>query len=71
MIAKHIVKNLGQATVAEIEMKFEGWLAPLAYKLKSKLVAEYLTMEINGLKSECEKENKTTGNILSFNGHNV
>lgn len=64
MIAKHIVKSSEQATVAEIQMKFEGWLAPLIYKLKSKLVAEYLTMEINGLKNESEKENKIVANIL-------
>jgi len=63
--AKHILIKANDETVAELKIIFEGILAPLVYKLKSKLTAQYLTMEINGLKSECEKNYKPTTNTDS------
>jgi uncharacterized membrane protein len=55
MTAKHIVESTPNGTVAQIEMIYEGLFASLIYRFTSKLTAEYLTMEINGLKNECEK----------------
>jgi Polyketide cyclase / dehydrase and lipid transport len=62
--AKHILIKANDETVAELKIIFEGILAPLVYKLKLKLTAQYLIMEINGLKSECEKK-ETTADIAS------
>jgi hypothetical protein len=55
MTAKHTATATAKGTLAEIEMTYDGWLASLIYKLSKNLTDHYLTMEINGLKNECEK----------------
>jgi hypothetical protein len=55
MIAKHNLTVTDQGTLVELEMIYTGFLAKLFYTLTSKLTTEYLNMELNGLKEQCEK----------------
>jgi hypothetical protein len=55
MIARHILKSTSQGTFVEHQVIYKGLLAGLAYKRTSDLTNQYLTIEINGLKSKCEK----------------
>jgi uncharacterized membrane protein len=54
IVAKHILESTRQGTIAETTIIYEGFLASLFYRLSSNLTTQYLTMEINGLKNECE-----------------
>jgi uncharacterized membrane protein len=60
IVAKHILKSTQQGTIAETTIIYDGFLASLFYRLSSKLTTQYLIMEINGLKKECEKIEKST-----------
>lgn len=54
---EHALINRNQKTFVEIRIKYDGFLASFLYKIGGKLTTEYLTLEINGLKKECEKHN--------------
>lgn len=55
MTGKHIIETKNNITSVESVLIYEGILAKLFYKLTSSLTSQYLTMEINGLKKECER----------------
>lgn len=55
IIAKHILQNTPNGTIAASILIYEGLFASIIYKLSSKITSEYLTLEINGLKTICEK----------------
>ena len=54
MTGKHIIETKNNVTSVESVIIYEGILAKLFYRLTSSLTSQYLTMEINGLKKECE-----------------
>jgi len=54
MTCKHIIESKNNITSVESVMIYEGIFAKLFYRLTSSLASQYLTMEINGLKKECE-----------------
>ena len=54
MTGKHIIESKNNITSVESVMIYEGIFAKLFYRLTSSLTSQYLTMEINGLKKECE-----------------
>jgi len=54
MTGKHIIETKNNVTNVELVMIYEGVLAKLFYRLTSSLTSQYLTMEIKGLKKECE-----------------
>ncbi len=55
LTAKHLLKSSDNATFVEQEIIYEGFLAYLIYKLSFNLTSNYMTMEVDGLKVECEK----------------
>ena len=55
MISEHLILSVANETSVTIRMTYEGFLANLFYKLTHSLTDRYMTMEINGLKKECEK----------------
>jgi len=57
MTARHAIVQKEEGTFVELVTIYEGILSGLIYKMTSALTNEYMTMEINGLKEEAEKEN--------------
>jgi uncharacterized membrane protein len=55
MRSEHLIINETNETSVTIRMTYEGPLAGLFYNLTRRLTDRYMTMEINGLKRECEK----------------
>jgi len=55
MLSGHFISDVAPGTRVTIRITYEGALAGLAYWLSHKLTDRYMTMEINGLKEECEK----------------
>ena len=55
MTAKHSIINDSHNVLVELSVIYEGFFARLAYKLTSSLTDRYMTMELNGLKTESEK----------------
>ena len=55
MTGKHIIEKKNNITNVESTIIYEGIFAKLLYRLTSSLTSQYLTMEINGLKDQCEK----------------
>ena len=55
MVSEHFISDDAAGTRGTIRITYEGVLAGLAYWLSHKLTDRYMTMEINGLKEECEK----------------
>ena len=55
MISEHLILSVANETSVTIRTTYEGLLANLFYKLTHALTDRYMTMEINGLKKECEK----------------
>jgi uncharacterized membrane protein len=55
VIAKHILQSTPNGTIAKSELTYDGLLAGFLYRLFLKLTSQYLIMEIEGLKNECEK----------------
>jgi uncharacterized membrane protein len=57
MTARHILVQGDKGTFVELTTIYEGILSGLIYKITAALTDEYMTMEIDGLKEEAEKEN--------------
>lgn len=55
VIAKHTLEHSPSGTIAKSVLTYDGLLAGLLYRLFLKLTSQYLIMEIEGLKNECEK----------------
>ena len=56
MRSEHLVFTGNNGTSVTIRMTYQGPLAGLFYRLTHSLTDRYMTMEIEGLKRECEKE---------------
>ena len=57
MLSEHLVVAANNGASVTIRMTYEGALAGLFYMLTHSLTDRYMTMEIDGLKRECEKSN--------------
>lgn len=55
MLSEHLVLTGNNGTSVTIRMTYQGPLAGLFYMLTHALTDRYMTMEIEGLKRECEK----------------
>jgi hypothetical protein len=55
MLSEHLVVTGNNGTSVIIRMTYQGPLAGLFYMLTRSLTDRYMTMEIDGLKRECEK----------------
>jgi hypothetical protein len=55
MFSEHLILDGTDETSVILRMTYEGPLAGLFYQLTRSLTDRYMTMEINGLKRECEK----------------
>ena len=55
MLSEHLVVTGNTGTSVTIRMTYQGPLAGLFYVLTRSLTDRYMTMEIDGLKRECEK----------------
>ena len=55
MLSEHLIVTGNNKTSVIIRMTYQGPLAGLFYMLTHSLTDRYMTMEINGLKRECEK----------------
>ena len=55
MLSEHIIVPGNNKTSVIIRMTYQGPLAGLFYTLTRSLTDRYMTMEIDGLKRECEK----------------
>jgi hypothetical protein len=55
MLSEHLILNGADETSVTIRITYEGPLAGLFYRFTRNLTDRYMTMEINGLKGECEK----------------
>lgn len=53
--ATHTITSTATGAIAASALIYKGFLAGILYKVSLKLISQYLTMEINGLKAECEK----------------
>jgi hypothetical protein len=54
MLSEHLVLTGNNGTRVTIRMTYQGPLAGLFYRLTRALTDRYMTMEIHGLKRECE-----------------
>ena len=55
MVSEHLITLHGDEASVTIRMTYNGPLASLAFNLTQSLTDRYLTLEINGLKRECER----------------
>jgi hypothetical protein len=55
MLSEHLVVTGNNGTSVTIRMTYQGVLAGLFYMLTHSLTGRYMTMEIDGLKRECQK----------------
>jgi len=55
MLSEHLVLTGKNGTSVTIRMTYQGPFAGLFYMLTHTLTDRYMTMEIDGLKRECEK----------------
>lgn len=55
MLSEHLIMNGDKETSMTIRMTYQGPLAGLFYSFTRSLTDRYMTMEINGLKRECER----------------
>ena len=55
MLSEHLIMNGDKETSMTIRMTYKGPLAALFYPFTRSLTDRYMTMEINGLKRECER----------------
>jgi hypothetical protein len=55
MLSEHVISTSNNKTSVIIRMTYQGPLAGLFNKLTHSLTDRYMTMEIDGLKRECEK----------------
>lgn len=55
MLSEHLISTSNNMTSVIIRITYQGPLAGLFYMLTHSLTDRYMTMEINGLKRECEK----------------
>lgn len=71
IVAKHKLRTALYGTISESELIYSGLFACILRRLSKNLVFEYLTMEMDGLKKECEKQRQpeiqTTNNPNKFN----
>jgi uncharacterized membrane protein len=56
MLSEHVITTSNSGTSVIIRMTYQGPLASLFYMLTHSLTDRYMTMEIYGLKRECEKK---------------
>jgi hypothetical protein len=56
MLSEHFILGACNETKVTLRMSYEGPLGGLFYKLTQSLTDRYMTMEIDGLKRECEKD---------------
>jgi hypothetical protein len=61
MVSEHLITLHGDEASVTIRMTYNGPLAGLAFNLTQSLTDRYLTLEINGLKRECERVTTAIG----------
>ena len=61
MVSEHLITLHGDEVSVTIRMTYNGPLAGLVFNLTQSLTNRYMTLEINGLKRECEKVTNAIG----------
>ena len=61
MVSEHLITLHGDEVSVTIRMTYNGPLASLAFNLTQSLTDRYMTLEINGLKRECERVTNVIG----------
>jgi uncharacterized membrane protein len=54
-IGEHILERSSSGTIAKSILSYKGFLASILSAISRKLTIRYMTMEMEGLKNECEK----------------
>jgi len=54
MKAAHLVEPQSTGSRAALTLEISGMLAPLVWRLYGRLIDEYVTTEVQGLKKRCE-----------------
>jgi len=54
-IGDHILENSSRGTIAKSILTYKGLFASLLCAISRNLTIQYMTMEMEGLKNECEK----------------
>jgi uncharacterized membrane protein len=55
VIGEHILESSSGGTIAKSILTYKGFLASVLCAISRKLTIRYMTMEMEGLKNECEK----------------